>query len=55
MTFHWTGQNYGAAVDFFVNVPGCIGVLFVDGVLCVRVKERTLHFEPDTVIDGWDE
>lgn len=51
MKFHWTGQNYGEAVDFFVEIEGCIGVIFDDGVLIARVGDKSLHFPAGTDVE----
>ena len=50
MRFHWTGTNYGAAVEFFLEVDGCDGVAFDDGVLIARVDGKRLTFPADTTI-----
>ena len=51
MKFHWKGTNYGAAVEFFLEVEGCDGVAFDDGVLIARINGRRCTFPSDTVID----
>ena len=51
MKFHWTGQNHGAAVEFFMAVDGCIGVAFDEDKLLVRAGDKTWHIERDTTID----
>ena len=51
MKFHWTGQNHGAAVEFFMEVEDCIGVVFDGDTLLVKVGEHTLHFEAGTNVE----
>ena len=51
MKFHWTGANYGAAVEFFREVEGCTGVAFDEGVLLAKVGEHVLHFPADTTVE----
>ena len=51
MKFHWTGTNYGAAVEFFLEVEGCDGVAFDDGVLIARIDGKRCTFPADTTVE----